>query len=139
MSWGKSMNASVAAAVLGCVVVAGGVPKPIVLNVQARSHCMGLVDGAAGQVTAPLPSGRYKVTVDSDASYCEGGCPVDKVAFYITTDDQPDGWFYVVAEDKPIHITVSGVGFEANTVRAFFVDALCGDNSGGAVLSFRPI
>ena len=128
-----------AAVVLGCVgvVAAKSVQKPIVLTVDARQHCIGLAEEMAGQATAALPSGRYRVSVESDASYCEGGCPVDKVAFYITTDDQPKGWFHVAAAGEPIEVTVSGVGFEANTVRAFFLDALCGDNSGQAVLTFR--
>jgi hypothetical protein len=137
---GTIMNAMVAAVVLWFVlaVPAWAAPKPVVLTVDARNHCMGLADGTTGQVTATLPSGRYRVTLDANASYCEGGCPVDKVVFYITTDDQPKGWFYVAARGEPIHITVSGQGFEANTVRAFFLDALCGDNSGRAVLSFWP-
>jgi hypothetical protein len=133
----KAIGAAAVALGLTGLAAAGGVQKPIVLTVDARQDCMGLAEGTRGQVTATLPSGQYRVSVESSASYCEDGCSVDKVAFYITTDDQPKGWFYVVAVGEPISITVSGMGFEANTVRAFFLDALCADNGGRAVLTFR--
>jgi hypothetical protein len=135
------MMATIAVAMLMNVVnaTAGSAADPIAVSVDARVHCIGLADGAAGQVAATIPSGRYEVTVDSSASYCEGGCSVEKVAFYITTDDQPTGWFYVVSEDRPTQVTVSGIGYEANTVRAFFLDALCSDNKGRAVLMFQRL
>jgi hypothetical protein len=80
--------------------------------------------------------------IHRDAKYCIDpkyfdGCPVPKTAFYITTDDQPKGWFHVIQKGQPIVIHVTGIGTDANVVSAFFIDGFCQDNSGSNVLRFR--
>jgi hypothetical protein len=115
------------------------VANTLTLSVDARSQCLSTINGSFGQATLPIANGAYKVTLKSNAHYNFGRLLVKKVAFYLTTDDQPSGWFHVVSQGKPIFIRVSGIGTDANTLRAFFIDGICDDNTGNATLSFQRL
>jgi hypothetical protein len=111
------------------------------LPVDALSNCFEIkTKSIADLASHAISNGRYVVNVRSDnAHYCSGACPVPKVTFYVTTDNNPKGWFNQVEKGRPVVIDVSGEGTDANIIYAFYTDITCGDNSGGSVLSFRAV
>ena len=106
------------------------------LKVDAKTHCSDIMKGNINTASHHIPNGIYEVTVKSYASYHGAVLPIKKVMLYITSDDQPYGWFYIAEENKPIQINVTGRGIDANRVYASFIDIACEDNDGYAILSF---
>ena len=109
------------------------------LDVDARRHCVDLSTSSVGQATMPIATGWYRVTVRSNAFYHLNNLPIKKLSIYVTTDNQPRGWFWVVEENIPTFINVSGIGVDALRVHAYFTDILCYDNTGSARLVFRRL
>ena len=112
------------------------------VTVDAFQNCITLYEIEQHNFTTtrhPIPTGYYEFTVDTNSYYCGGSCQVKKVALYVTTDDDPYGWFYTVSEGTPTYVHVTGVGAFPNEVRAFFIDIGCGDNFGTATVHFRKI
>lgn len=108
------------------------------LAVDAKSNCLDLRKLSMSKAaSAHIDNGKYQVRLTNNtARYHQKKLPVNKVSFYITTDDNPNGWFYTINDKNPIMIVVSGKGAEANRVFGYYTDIICGDNTGGSVLTF---
>ncbi len=76
---------------------------------------------------------RYIVTLKSTVQY-RAGLPVKQVVISNGSDEDPEGFFHVVSESKPITITAG-----RPNVYAFFIDSYVPDNTGRAILTFTPV
>lgn len=111
------------------------------ISINAKSDVLDIQKGELMAKLQPadiVPGQAYEVTVESNATYHNGSLPVKKVVIYNTTNDQKDGWFYIVEEGKPITIKAGSSGMENNKVYAFFIDIYSQDNEGGAKVYFKP-
>jgi hypothetical protein len=132
-------------AALGAADAARAGAQTFQLAVDARNQCLNVNVGRLDRVaTMFIPNGRYTVTVTSTARYRPSGAgdAVHKVAFFITTFNQPTGWFFAPAVGMQSKLEVrgpGGVGASANTIRAFFIDSYCSDNTGRATITFSRV
>ena len=117
------------------------------LEVNSLTNCFEIwgtpIQGFASH---SIERGRYVVTLKSnEARYCDAlrdyydGCKVNKVSFYNTSNDRPNGWFYTIRLGKRITFDVTVIGTDANSVYAYFTDLFCGDNGGTAILHFKKV
>lgn len=128
-----------------CICMFCTIPKicmadSLYITVYPGSNVLDLRKGRTFNAsTHHISRGRYKVTLDSRAYYHNSKLPINKVMIYVTTDDQPNGWFWTVQEGKDTYITVSGKGTDSRTIYAFFVDIVSSDNTGYSTLKFEPL
>lgn len=85
------------------------------------------------------PGVEYEVSVKSNAYYHNRELPVKKVVIYNTTNNNPNGWFYIVEEGHPQVIKIGEQGTQHNEVYAFFIDITSQDNTGSATITFSPL
>jgi hypothetical protein len=109
------------------------------MKIYPKEDVLDLYWGLSRAQSHHVSNGRYKVTLNSNAYYHGSSLPINKVVIYVTTDDQPNGWFWTIQEGKDTYITVSGKGTDSNTIYAFFVDIKASDNTGYSILKFTRV
>ena len=117
--------------------------KPFTIEIDPLKD---VVDIEQGRIMGELkgyevnPGGVYELSYVSDVHYHGSALLVNKVVVYNTTDNNPDGWFYLLESGgTPQIIKIGERGTKHNMLYAFLVDITSRDNTGTGTLTVTQI